>query len=203
MNKIPNYITEELFDNIETSIREYHKGIFDAISIKSEYWETILDYALHKQGHKTIYERGSHKVGADIEIKNISNGRISCKAGSLVKKSTRPAIKISSYRSTQYKTLDEKLIHFDNDHEDIIMSLAYIKPLRKDSFKHKYIMSVFNPLKFMNMEWEERIAKDNVVNWLTVNNIIDADIYPQHSGQLWYRVPLDTIDHKREIIIDE
>ena len=33
-------------------------------------------------------------------------------------------IKISSYRTTEHKTIDEKLNYIDSDHEDIIYSLS-------------------------------------------------------------------------------
>ena len=192
-----DYVSNELFDSIEKNIIKYHE-MFPLLPLKDLYWESILNKSLIELGHKTEWEPGSHKVGADVEIiGGVKSGRISCKGGSLTDKSTRPSIHISSYRTTRFKTLDEKLSYFDEGHEDVVFSLASVKPLKSDNFTLKYILSIFFPLKFSSMSWHK-----NGNDWFGEDGIYKAKITHKMSDQLWYKVPLDTVLDGREYTFD-
>ena len=193
-----SYVDDSLFDCIEINIINYHQ-MFPLLPLKDLYWENILNNSLIEIGFKTEWEPGSHKVGADVEIiGGVKNGRISCKGGSLTDKSTRPSISISSFRTTKFKTLDEKLSYFDEGHEDVVFSLASVKPLKKDNFTLKYILSIFFPLKFSSMNWHK-----NGDDWSGEDGIYKAWIAYKMSEQLWYKVPLDTVLDGREYTFDQ
>ena len=200
--KLPSYITEELFEEIEKNVRDYHKGLFTDIDLKGLYWEKVLNYSLNNQGHETTHDIGSHQVGADIEINKIDRGRISCKGGDIRGNINNPTIAIPSFRSAKLKTLEEKISYFDSGHEDVIIALgskgtATGKAIG-DSLNFDYLICVFVPLCFGNLKWER---KQTGTGWQSRGDHIEADIWKSMSDQLWYYIPLNMIECKREIVL--
>lgn len=191
-----NYMDDSFINSIEEEIIRHHQ-LYPLLPLKAEYWESAVNTALIKNGYKTLWDPGSHKVGTDVEVTDVEYGRISVKGGSLANKTTRPALNISSFRTTKLPTLESKLNHIDADHEDVVLSLAYVKPLKKDKFTHKYILSAFFPLKFSSLKWIETEK-----GWVGEDNDYSARITRSQSDQLWYKVPLDTVTLKKEFIFD-
>ena len=192
-----SYVNDSLFDSIEKNIIKHHQ-LYPLLPLKDVYWESVVNTSLLENGYETKWEPGSHKVGADIEIlDDVEKSRISVKGGSLQDKTTRPSICVSSFRTTDHLTLEDKLAHIDGDHEDIIFSLAYIEPLKKEFFTHKYFLTIFTPLIFSSMEWFK--AGDN---WVGEGDNNTARITHSQSDQLWYTVPLDTAWEGKEYIFD-
>ena len=85
----------------------------------------------------------------------------------------------------------------DGGHEDVVLSLAHVKPLKKDKFTHKYILSAFFPLKFSSLKWMKTEK-----GWVGKDSDYSARITRSQSDQLWYKVPLDTVTLKKEFIFD-
>jgi|TARA_R110000824_G_scaffold319890_1_gene506883 hypothetical protein len=195
-----SYVNDPLFDSIEKNIIKHHQ-LYPLLPLRGVFWESVLNTSLLENGHETLWSpagKGSHKVGADIEIiDDVEKSRISVKGGTLINKTTRPSVRISSFRTTDHLTLEDKLAHIDGDHEDIIFSLAYIEPLKKEFFTHKYLLTMFTPLRFSSMGW----VKDGS-NWLGEGDNHSASITHSQSDQLWYTVPLDTVWDGREYILD-
>ena len=191
------YMDDSFIDSIEEEIIKHHQ-LYPLLPLKAEYWESAVNTALTKNGYETVWEPGSHKVGADIEVTDdVEYGRISVKGGSVVNKTTRPALNISSFRTTKLPTLEAKLNHMDGGHEDVVLSLAHVKPLKKDKFTHKYILSAFFPLKFSSLIWMKTEK-----GWVGKDSDYSARITRSQSDQLWYKVPLDTVTLKKEFIFD-
>ena len=108
-------LTKDLIKNFNS----YH-NLLD-VPINGIVWENILYNVLLKQSKNVIWNYKSHKTGEDIKFENIG---ISCKGGRLQGKN-KDRLKISSYRTTVYKTIEEKLDYFDENHEDVYFCLSY------------------------------------------------------------------------------
>jgi len=203
---LPNYISDELFDEVEKNVRDYHNGPFTDINLKSLYWEKILNYSLNNQGHETTHRIGSHQVGGDIEINKIDKGRISCKSGAIRGTINNPTIAISSFRSATLKTLEEKISYFDSGHEDVVIALvskgAKTAKTIRDRLNFDYLICVFSPLCFGSLKWKR---KQTGTGWESRGHHIEADIWKTLSDQLWYYIPLNMIEniieYKREIVL--
>ena len=82
----------------------------------------------HGQANLKCHFHGdSHKSGADIIVEGLKHNRISCKSGIInynKKLNIFLDLEISGCRTSSHKTINEKLIYIDNNHEDIIYSLS-------------------------------------------------------------------------------
>jgi len=199
------YTQEKFISLLIKYIKEYHK-MFPLLPLRAEYWESRLNDVLNDCDYETDWAPGSHKVGADIELYNDGYTiRISVKGGSLQNKtSADPAIQISSCRTTSFKTIEEKKQYLGDgkDHEDVVISLAYVKPLKKDSFTHKYIYSIFETPNFKEMNWAIKNMTKKGPNYHVENSEYSPLISSSQSDQLWYKMPFSKMLYQKEIILD-
>jgi hypothetical protein len=92
--------------------------------------------------------------------------RISCKSGTInfnKKLSINLNLEISGCRTSSHKTINEKLIYLDNNHEDIIYSLSSTLLFKYN----KYILNIFIPPKFSELNWTQVITEDNKINYVS------------------------------------
>jgi hypothetical protein len=181
-------VSSELLSEISKRINIHHM-LYKTLSIKDKYWEYILTDSYRTIGFTVKYDVENHVSGKDLEVKNLFNdGRdigVSCKSGKIClnKQNEIATIEISSYRTTKYKTLDEKLNYIDEEHEDVVYSLS---STLFNSHK-KYILTVFTPLKFKNFKWET-----NKSGYYMKSDFFTAKILKQCSDQLWYKINYDS-----------
>ena len=155
-----------------------------SLPVKGEYFEESLSHALAEAGHKTDWEPNfSHKVGEDMCLIGVSQGRISCKSGTKDAKN----VKISGSRSESYKTVEEKVNHFSADHDDVCFMLSKNKPFNKVYTLLVYRSSVFKPNL---LTWREH-EKGN--QWFGEGDF-SATIGKSMSSQLWTTLPLGMAD---------
>jgi len=104
-------------------------------------------------------------------------------------------LKISGFRTTALKTLDEKINYIDGNHEDIVFSLSssFFKSQRK------YVLTIFTPPKFRDLTWTK---KNNNYKSSKLNGVT-ASILDACSHQLWYELDYDCplILEKHEILL--
>ena len=180
----------DVLENIKTKIKIHHQ-LYQTLTIKDKYWECILAQSFIDANFTCNWNPESHVVGKDIVVEGLKHERISCKSGTwsyLKRKNRLGQLNISSYRTTKYKTIEEKLNHIDSNHEDIMYSLSstFFKS------KKKYILTIFTPPKFKKLTWAAHTTKKNrIVYKSTKLDGVIAKINSTQSDQLWYKLDYD------------
>lgn len=169
---------KKLSSDLIELFRSYHSLL--TVPINGTVWENLLFNSLSKQSDDVIWNNGSHEIGTDIKFNNI---RISCKGGR-IKGTRKDRLKISSYRTTTYKTLEEKLDFFEDKHEDVYFCLTY-----KETDRHEYKLFTFdaNILDYRSLKWKETKKEWKGIGTFTAN------IKKAMSDQLWLSLPIKLI----------
>lgn len=178
---------------LKRRINAYHEMF--SLPLIAEQWEETLSRSFEELGHKTSWEpTRSHKVGEDMRLQNIENSRISCKSGVFVmnRKLQKECVKFSGSRTTSYSTLDKKLEHLSNNHDDYYFMLS-----KNKKFDKKYNLLIFSsdictPNKLI---WSETASKKQ---WEGTGTFT-AEISKSMSAQLWTTVPLELVTYKYDI----
>lgn len=188
---IPKNITnivcpKDVLEAIKRRIKLHH-DLYESLTIKDKYWEYTLSNAFKDVNFNCNWDPESHDVGKDIIVEDIKYKRISCKSGMLVfskRKNKITKIKISGFRTTSYKTIEEKLNYIDGNHEDVVFSLSssFFKTQRK------YVLTIFVPPKFKELMW----TKEGENYKSSTYNGVNASILAQCSDQLWYEIDYDS-----------
>lgn len=175
-------VTSQLIDKIQNKIN-LHYQLYD-FKIDNILWENILHRSFKELGYNSHWDTGSHKQGTDIVC---NETKISCKGGSIHGKRV-PKLKISSHRTTSYKTLTEKIDYISRPHEDVIWSLV-------QSSEKTYCLHLIEPPNFKSYNWEETSG-----GWRAScpNNIHKARIQRSMSDQLWIEFDYNYLLQKTE-----
>lgn len=168
-------VSKELLQEISYRIGLHHE-LYD-FKIDSLAWENILHKSFLKCGINSKWITGSHSEGVDIYVDGI---RISCKGGTISGK-RNPRLKISSHRTTRFKTLEEKINFISENHEDVIWSLVQI-----DS--STYRLHIFEKPDFKLFDWS--VTKSG---WSAVSGLNRASISRSMSDQLWFDLDYETM----------
>ena len=148
---------EEFGKNLTKAV-EGTSGIF-TFPIKAEIFEELISrHALDPMGIPNAWEPGSHKQGADIDIPQelYSFSVKSAKISGVNKKK----MSISSFRTTAYPTLKEKLDFIDGDGKNFSHYLVLAREEDEKGRTRKYTVLVIPADLF--------IAKDLV--WVEINS---------------------------------
>jgi len=187
----------DVLENIKKRIRLHHQ-LYETLPIKDKYWEYTLSNSFKDANFTCKWDPESHSAGKDITVEGLKYKRISCKSGMLrygKRKKKITKLKISGFRTTALKTLDEKINYIDGNHEDIVFSLSssFFKSQRK------YVLTIFTPPKFTDLTWTK---KNNNYKSSKLNGVT-ASILDACSHQLWYELDYDCplILEKHEILL--
>jgi len=187
----------DVLENIKKRIRLHHQ-LYETLPIKDKYWEYTLSNSFKDANFKCKWDPDSHNAGKDITVEGLKYERISCKSGMIrygKRKKKITKLKISGFRTTALKTLDEKLNYIDGNHEDVVFSLSssFFKSQRK------YVLTIFTPPKFRDLTWTK---KNNNYKSSKLNGVT-ASILDACSHQLWYELDYDCplILEKHEILL--
>jgi hypothetical protein len=187
----------DVLENIKKRIRLHHQ-LYETLPIKDKYWEYTLSNSFKDANFTCKWDPESHSAGKDITVEGLKYKRISCKSGMLrygKRKKKITKLKISGFRTTALKTLDEKINYIDGNHEDIVFSLSssFFKSQRK------YVLTIFTPPKFRDLTWTK---KNNNYKSSKLNGVT-ASILDACSHQLWYELDYDCplILEKHEILL--
>jgi hypothetical protein len=175
----------DVLKNIKNRIRLHHQ-LYETLPIKDKYWEYTLSNSFKDANFKCKWDPDSHNAGKDITVEGLKYERISCKSGMIrygKRKKKITKLKISGFRTTALKTLDEKLNYIDGNHEDVVFSLS--SSLFKS--QRKYVLTIFVPPKFKDLTW----TKKNDDYKSSKFNGVTASILDACSHQLWYELDYD------------
>lgn len=193
---LPEFL-EALLPAITSRVKAYHK-LF-SLPLIAEQWEETLHRSFKDIGQNTTWKPDrSHAIGEDMRLDGINNSRISCKSGQFVNDRSlgKTCVKFNGSRSTSFPTLEEKLAHFCESHDDYYFLLAKDK-----KFNKKYKLLVFeSPICRVNkLTWTESASKKS---W-NGEGEFKACIGKSMSAQLWTTLPLDMIPYQFEIDCSE
>ena len=186
-------LIHQLIPVLTKRINAYHT-LF-SLPLIGEQWEETLHRAFKDIGQDTTWKPDrSHAVGEDMRLEGIENSRISCKSGQFVndRSLAKPCVKFNGSRSTSFTTLEKKLAHFCESHDDYYFLLA-----KERKFNRRYKLLVFeSPIcKVDKLTWTES-ASGKAWNG---EGEFKACIGKSMSAQLWTTLPLDMIPYQFDI----
>jgi hypothetical protein len=159
--------------------------------IKGEIWEEISVAALEAAGMEVGWEAGSHSSGADIWLSDLNEG-ISSKSGKITRtKSTgKHELSISSYRTTKYPTLKEKLDFFDGDGKNFKNYLVITREEDKKNKVRKYSVVLIDAtfVNASNLLWT---GKGTGWNGQDTGSGVKMKIQRSMSDQFWIYLDLN------------
>jgi hypothetical protein len=173
--KLKEILNDSVIKEIQRRIIKHHE-LYDS-KVSSVLWEEILYKSFITNNLKSEWNMGGHGVGTDVKCEGVS---ISCKSG-LIKGKKIKKLNISSYRTTTFKTLEEKLNYLDKKHEDVIFSLVYDN--------QKYKIFVFQQPKISNLSWTETNGQWKCVDKNNTWN--EFKISKKMSDQFWMNLSID------------
>jgi hypothetical protein len=174
---------------IKNRINEWNN--FSKFPLKGELWEERLSYAFDDAGISNNWvPDGNHKAGVDFSL-NKHPFSYSCKSAVL----KDGILTISSYRTTKYKTLKEKLDYHDSiDAKPFTHYAILVRDM-----DNKQQICIFIDKDYVNakpLSWDESIAirgknKGKVNGWQGSNNLMHMKIQKSMSDQFWYYLKWD------------
>ena len=189
-------LLEDLVPVLTNRVKAYHT-LF-SLPLIAEQWEETLHRSFNDLGINTSWTPNrSHAVGEDMRLQDIENSRISCKSGQFINdRSLGRCVKFNGSRSTSFPTLEEKLAHFCESHDDYYFLLA-----KERNFNKKYKLLVFeSPIcRVDQLTWTESASGKS---WNGQGNF-KACIGKSMSAQLWTTLPLEMIPYKFDIDCSE
>jgi hypothetical protein len=165
-------------------------SFLNKIPITSFAWEERVYNALVFSGiddKSIIWTPGSHKSGADINIGDKYS--FSCK--SMITK--RNIVRISSFRTTSFKTLEDKIHFIDNKGKNFTHYLVITRTYFKHRLRYAVYMIDANYIQASMYDWKETFGKDSkFTGWKTkfVNGIM-LKIKRGLSDQLWISININ------------
>jgi hypothetical protein len=186
-------LLEKLTPVLTKRVKAYHE-LF-SLPLIAEQWEETLHRALKEIGYNTTWKPDrSHAIGEDMRIIDIPNTRISCKSGQFInsRELGTACVKFNGSRSTSYETLEQKIQHFSDSHDDYYFMLS-----KNKEFDHTYKLLVFESTicKVDQLTWTE--SKSSKA-WNGTGNFV-ATIGKAMSSQLWTTLPLNMISYSLDI----
>ena len=168
---------------------EQHIELYPKLSVKAEQFESL--FAQSTNSNWTPY---NHNPGCDMETNYDGLKKPSLKSG-IIKDDY---LKISSHRTTKFKTLDEKINFLNNTDYDSYVCLA-----RPDGKIHNYVLIHFSKsiINFKDLIWSENFdKKGNNKGWSAVNqnNTIKISIIKSMSDQVWIEIHKSLLNFIKE-----
>jgi hypothetical protein len=182
-------IDAHLLKTITDKIHKHHQ--LYRFPLKAELWEDIFDQTIN--GGSIRWKMGSHDVGADVVSKDGTKYQLK---GGMVDVS-KDTIQWSGSRTTQHKTIEEKINFISHKHCDKYALLARNKR-EWDRGLQKYYLLMFDAylIDYTKLNWIEREEGWSGAN---VDLQYSAEIQKSMSHQLWTKVALSYLG-KPEII---
>lgn len=168
------------------------KGV-SKVPISGIVWEEIIDRTLTGSGLESEWELGSHSPGCDIVSGDVS---FSVKSGQ-IKGKKKPKLSISSFRTTQYKTLQEKLDFFDNKGKNFSHYLVIAREEGEGFFNYKVYVIGADIVSASKREWETK-----GYGWTTKDDGsgISMKIMKSMSDQVWIYIEESVLRKSDKVI---
>ena len=168
--------------------------------IKGELWEEISVRALEAAGMLVEWDAGSHSSGADIWLSGLNEG-ISSKSGKITRTKTtgKHELSISSYRTTKYETLLEKLDFFDGPGKNF---KNYLLLSREEDEKNKIrnyrcVLIDADKVTAGHLTWAQKFGRTGkMTGWAGENKKLGIRMLIQKamSDQFWIYLDLNKFD---------
>jgi hypothetical protein len=178
-----NLNREEFAEKLKTEhIQPFHDKYI--VPITAELWENMLFLTLKSLGFDISWKCASHQVGTDLTIHKFDEHlNISAKSGTIDK--DKRLKNVSSYRTTKYKTLQDKIDYITESHQDYYFCLAKKTPFVENPIYYLYIFENDN-VDFTSGIWTEKYNKsNNHTGWNYETENVKAEIKKGTSDQLW------------------
>ena len=162
-----------------------HHSLYSG-SCNATLWEEHCANALIECGFGSDWEpTGSHQQGVD-QVTD-SGLRISNKGGKITEDLSK--LNISGFRTTQYKTMEEKLKFLSLSHEDVVFSLATHSNFDFRAPEYFFIAIDSNKLNYHEQNWIDNIGRTGShMGWKCSSDYFDAQIQKSMSHQLWTNI---------------
>lgn len=172
--KLKTILSLEVVQEIKNRIKKHHE-LYDS-KVTSTLWEEILYKSFIKNNLNASWAIYGHQSGTDIECEGV---KISCKSGVIKGKKIKKLV-VSSYRTTSYGNLNEKLEYLDQKHEDVIFSLV-------NTDANNYKIYTFKQPTVKNLDWSDTCSqwKAHDSNWN------EFRICKKMSDQFWMHLSMD------------
>ena len=184
---VPEFL-ELLVPVLQRRVKMYHQ-LF-SLPLIAELWEETLHRSFQEIGQETTWKpTRSHAVGEDLRLDGVEQSRISCKSGQFIKDKSlqKLGVKFNGGRSTRHESLENKLAHFNQSHDDYYFLLAKPKLFNKS---YKLLVFKSEICKVDKLTWK---ISDSGKTWNGTGEF-KALIGKSMSAQLWTTLPLDMIE---------
>lgn len=167
-----------------------HIDLYPKLSLKAEQFESLFSKAI--KGEWNPY---NHNTSEDMitEIKGLK--KPSLKSGQIEK----GFLKISSHRTTKYKTLEDKINFLKTREYDSFICLS--RSNKKKPHYYKLIYFDKNIIDYDSLKWEVSYnKKGKQKGWFAKNNdsTIIVEIIKSMSDQVWIQIDLNKVKILRE-----
>jgi len=178
-------------DKIKEQVEKWNS--FSRFPLKGELWEERLSLGFKDNGHDNDWEpNGNHVPGIDFSLlqEDIS---FSCKSGKL----EGGVLSISSYRTTKYPTLQEKLDYHDSEEAKPFTHYAVLVRDEENNQQHCLILEK-SYISAKSLDWKENIgtrgkSKGKLTGWSGESKHVNMKIQKSMSDQFWYYLDWDTM----------
>lgn len=195
-----NKIITSTSDEIKAQVLAWNS--FSSFPLKGELWEERLKLAFENAGYPTDWKPdGNHIPGVDFSLidQDIS---FSCKSGKL----KNGVLTISSYRTTKYKTLNEKLDYHDSKLAKPFSHYAVL--VRDDDNKQQHCLIIEKSyISAKTLTWKQNVGSrgksvGKLTGWTGSSDSVDMKIQKSMSDQFWYYLDWSAIENsdKAEIL---
>ena len=175
----------KFYQIFEKYLESYH-NLFPNIPLQDNHLESIIEKSFieTEEIQNVDHTPLSHSIGYDLSIKqNNINSKISIKSGKYSSKNH--TLIFSSYRTTSYKTINEKIDFINKNHFDYQINFCK-KDIWDKTKEYKFLVFSKEQFKINNLEF-----KEDESGWLTENEYIKINIRKSMSDQVWYTVNLN------------
>ena len=189
-------IIDEFGKAFEQRIYDYARCF--GVKITDLTLEQLIVQAWRDRGYEPEWDAGGHGPGKDIEIPELQLG-FSVKSG----KENSKKLTISSFRTTRFQTLKEKLDYFDNGGKNFTHYFV-LSRFEKKVCKSRPIGSTIYTARLIpadvvvagDKDWQETTS-----GWAssTVNGV-RLRIQKKMSDQFWFDIEKDRLDNHPDVI---
>lgn len=167
-----NYFNDTFFLNFTEEVKKFHT-LFKHNTLKGELLEELICNALNASNVNHEWACYGHQSNYDILIGDLE---VSVKTGKVNKKNK---LTVSSFRTTKYKTIEEKTKFMDENKSDIMFSCTHKNGL--------YTIYIIDTEIF---KATGRVFEENNKSFKSINGIVDISINHCMSDQVWYTADL-------------
>ena len=183
-------------NNIKEQVEKWNN--FSSFPLKGELWEERLSLGFNDTGYDTDWEpNGNHVPGVDFSLpeEGIS---FSCKSGKL----KNGVLSISSYRTTKYPTLQEKLDYHDSAEAKPFTHYAVLVRDEDNNQQHCLILDK-SYISAKSLKWEENIgvrgkSAGKLTGWSGESENIEMKIQRSMSDQFWYYLDWSAVEESSQ-----